>query len=236
MKVDELLKHLENIKTDEDEKREIAEYIAQKLGVDNSTLYYYYIITKDRTIYDISLYKELLKSNKISPNNAYVYVKSDYSIEYDPVRYFYPFLDNRYFLPHAYLSKLGFKSKFYRIAPATELRYIAIVIRFLNAKRAVVEVANIDNVAINTNLPRIVRDINIKQIDHVDERIASRLESEKLFAGYDYYEALVILHKYYEKRETTLAKEVEAIKDAYNRIFKPYRVVYDLNTKQFISP
>jgi ribosomal protein S15P/S13E len=29
MKIDELLKHLENVKTDEDEKRKITEYIAQ---------------------------------------------------------------------------------------------------------------------------------------------------------------------------------------------------------------
>jgi len=235
MKIDELLKRLENVEIDEDEKREIAEYIAQKLGVDNSIRYYHYIITKDRKIYDTSSYKELLKSNEISPNDAYVYVKNDYFTGYDPIRYFYPFLIDRYFLPHAYLSKLGLESKFYRIAPATELRYVSMVVRFLNAKRAVVEVANIDDVAINTNLPRMVRDISTKQIDDVvAEIIASQLISQKLFAGHEYYKALVILYKYYENRDTSLAKEVEAIRDAYNRIFQPYRVVYDLNTKQFI--
>jgi len=238
MKVDELLKHLESIKIDEDEKREIAEYIAQKLGVDNSPRIHHYIITKDRKIYDTSSYKELLKSNGISPNDAYVYVKNDYSAVYDLVSYLYPFLIDRYFLPHAYLSKLGLESKFYRIAPATGLRYVSMVVRFLNAKHAVVEVANIDNVAIYTNLPRIVRDISTKQIDDEDDEvaeiIASELVSQKIFAGHDYYKALAILHKFYENRDTSLAKEVEAIKDAYNHIFQPYRVVYDLNTKQFV--
>ena len=236
MKIDELLKRLENVEIDEDEKREIAEYIAQKLGVDNSIRYYHYIITKDRKIYNTSSYKELLKSNEISPNDAYVYVENDYFTGYDPIRYFYPFLIDRYFLPHAYLSKLGLESKFYRIAPATELRYVSMVVRFLNAKRAVVEVANIDDVAINTNLPRMVRDISTKQIDDdVAEIIASQLVSQKLFAGHEYYKALVILYKYYENRDTSLAKDVAAIIHAYNQIFRPYRTEYDLKSKQIIA-
>ena len=35
MKVDELLKRLENVKTDEDEKHEVAEYITQVMGFDD---------------------------------------------------------------------------------------------------------------------------------------------------------------------------------------------------------
>jgi hypothetical protein len=42
MKVDELLKHLENIKTDEDEKREIAEYLAQTFGSKRMQYYFMY--------------------------------------------------------------------------------------------------------------------------------------------------------------------------------------------------
>ena len=233
MKVDELLKHLENIKTDEVEKREIAESIARISSV-NNLLFMYFIITKDRKMYDINSYKKLLESNKISHSDAYVYIKHNYLIEYDPVRYFYPFLDNRYFLPYAYLSKLGFNSLY--AVPTPELKYISMVIRFSNVDHVVVEVANIDNVAINTNLPRIVRDIlgTKQKEDDVAEIIASQLVSKKLFAGYDYYEALVILHKYYEAHDTTLAKDVEVIRDAYNRIFRPFRLEYDLNTKQFV--
>jgi midasin (ATPase involved in ribosome maturation) len=232
--MDELLKCLENIKTDEDEtneKREIAEYLARRFNVEDSH-YMYFIMTKYRKIYDIDSYEKLLKSNKIQSDDACVYVKHNYLSEYDPVKYFYPFLIDRYLLPFAYLSKLGFSSVY--AVPALGLKYVSMVVHFPNIGRIVVEVADIDTATINTNLPTIVRNISTKRISVATERIASQLVSEKLFAGHDYYKALSILYRYYENHDTSLAKEVEAIKDAYNRIFQPYRVVYDLKTKQFI--
>ena len=236
MKIDELLKHLENIKTDEineniDEKREIAEYIARILG-DVDPEYIYYFMTKDRKIYNISLYEKLLKSNKISPGNAYVYVENNYFTGYDSTKYFYPFLKCGFL--YAYLSKLGFSSVY--TVPASGLKYAVVVIHYPNAKRAVVEVANIDNVAINTNLPRIVRDIDTKQIDYDElKEIVSRLVSQKLFAGYDFNEARNIINRYYEDHDASLTEEVEVIGDVYNRIFQPFRIEYNLETKQFIS-
>ncbi len=68
MKIDELLKRLENVRTDEDEaneKREIAEYLARKFSV-NKSPYVYHIMTKDRKIYDLDSYEKLLKSGEIS--------------------------------------------------------------------------------------------------------------------------------------------------------------------------
>jgi len=84
-------------------------------------------------------------------------------------------------------------------------------------------------------LPTLIRSIlGTKYIDDYDiSDIASQLDSQKLFAGYDSYDALRILSIYYEKHDKSLAKEVKAIRDAYNRIFQPYRVVYNLETKQF---
>jgi hypothetical protein len=102
-------------------------------------------------------------------------------------------------------------------------------------QRIVVEVADIDTAAINANLPRIVRDLSTKQIDDdvINEAI-SQLSSQKLFAGYDFYDASDIINRYYTSHEISLAKEVGAIKDAYNYIFQPYRIEYDLDTKQFV--
>jgi hypothetical protein len=234
MKVDELLKRLENIKIDEDEKHEIAEYLARKFSVDKS-LYVYFIITKDRKIYEFVSYKKLLESGEISSNDAYVYVENTYFIGYDSARYLYPFLKygSKESLVNAYLSKLGFRSSY--VIPAPGLRYIAIVVRILNVGRMSVEVADIGTVAINMKLPTLIRDIlGTKYIDDYDiSDIASQLDSQKLFAGYDSNEARDIIRRYYESHDTSLAKEVGAIKDAYSRIFKPYRVVYDLKTKQF---
>ena len=238
MKVDELLKHLENIKTNEDEigeKREIADYLARKFSVDKPS-YTYFIITKDRKMYEFVSYKKLLESNKISSDDAYVYVENSYFIGYDPARYLYPFLSygSKESLVNAYLSKLGFSSSY--ATPLPGLRYIAIVVRILNVGRMSVEVTDIGTVAINMKLPTLVYDIlGTKYIDDYDiSDIASQLYSQKLFAGHDSYEAEDIIRGYYESHDTSLAKEVKAIEYAYNRIFKPYRIEYDLETKQFI--
>jgi hypothetical protein len=244
MKVDELLKHLENIKINEDEKREIAEYIAQTFG-DKGLRDLFYVMMKDKTIYVYGEYRDLLKSNKISPNNAYVYIDNNY-FESSSESYFYPFLGqgvpliDGISLINAYLSKLGFETKYYyRIAPATGLKYVAVVYHFPEVGRTVVEVANIDNVVINTHLPILMYDVlstkyGDKYMTNDEVRgIISQFISQKLFAGHTFIEAQDIIRKYYKNHDITLAKEVEAIGDAYDRIFQPYRVVYDLNTKQF---
>jgi len=232
MKIDELLKRLENIKIDEiTEKYEIAENLAQIVS-GNLLHTYYPIMTKDRKIYDFDSYKKLLESNKISPNDAYVYAFD--CVVYYPASYYLPFLVDSYLLPYAYLSKLGFE--YYNVVPATGLKYISVAIRYPVNKRLVVEVADIDTVTTNTNLSVLIRDIlGIKYInDQKIKYIVSRLSSQKLFAGYNFSKAWEMLNRYYEDHDISLAKDVEAIKDAYTRIFKPYRVVYDLKTKQFV--
>jgi hypothetical protein len=235
MKVDELLKRLENIRIDEDERREIAEYLAQTLG-DKESLSAYHFMTKDKTIYDFDSYENLLESNKVSPDDAFVYVRNDYFIGYHPVTYFYPFFVDKYLLVDVYLSKLGLKADVYHVAPATGLKYVAAVIKFQYTNRIVVEVADIDNVVTNTNLPTLiyggVRDKHIDD-DEVD-KIASRFSSQKLFAGYNFSMARKIIRGYYEGHYTSLPKDVKAIRDAYNRIFQPYRIEYDLKSKRII--
>lgn len=234
MKIDELLKRLENVETDEDntEKHEIAEYLARTFSVDDS-IYIYYIMTKDRKIYEFDSYGKLLESNKVSPNDAYVYVENYYLTEYYSARYFYPLIDNVMTLVDAYLSKLGFYGDSFHIMPVTGLKYYAVVTRFINDKRIVVEVADIDNAAINTNLPTLIRGSTKHIDDSMVREILFRVISQKLFAGHDFNEAKNIINRYYNDNDTSLAKEVEAIRDAYDHIFKPFRIIYDLDTKQF---
>jgi hypothetical protein len=234
MKIDELLKRLENVRTDEDEineKCEIAEYLARKIGV-NKSPYAYYIMTKDKKIYDLDSYEKLLKSNKVSPNNTYVYVENTYFTTYDPGIYLYSFLilESKITLIYAYLSRLSLSSLY--AVPAPGLKYVAKAIRFLS--RTVVEVVDIGTAVINTNLLTLIHGIiSNKYIDAEEvEDIALQLDSQKLFAGYDSNEAWRILDRYYEKHDTSLAKDVEAIKDAYNHIFNPCRIIYDLETEQ----
>ena len=247
MKIDELLKRLENIKINEnkiDERRKIAEYLAQKLSIKNSLGRYYYIMTKYKKILHISSYENLLDSDRISPDDAYVYV-SVHNANF-PASYYFPFLIHSYPLVYAYLSKLGFKEYLreirgledpYHVAPATGLKYISTVIRYLDNSHVVIEIIDIDNASNNMNLLTLIRDISTKYIiASRADLIALRLESQELFTGYNFIRfisARDIINRYYRDHDTSLAKDVEAIRDAYNRIFKPYRLIYDLNTKQF---
>jgi len=232
MKIGEILKRLHNVKIDEniDERREIAEYLAQKLSINNSLGIYYYIMTKYRKIYDISSYRKLLKFGGISCDNAYVYV-SVRNVYY-PASYYFPFLVDSYLLPYAYLSKLGFSYSY--AVPATGLKYVSMVVRFPSVNRVVVEVVDINHAAINMNLPRLIPSVlGPKRIDDYRvKEIMSRFSSQKLFAGYDFDEARDIINRYYENHDTSLAKDVKAIRDAYIHIFKPYRIEYNLVTKR----
>jgi len=239
MKIDELLKRLENVKIDEnkiDERREITEYLAHTFG-DKERQYIYHLMTKDKTIYDFFSYKKLLESNKVSPDDVFVYVEKDYFPGNDSASYFYPFLAGRDLLKDAYLSKLGLKGSFSYVVPATGLKYVSRVIRYPDINRVVVEVADIDIVATNLNLPRLIySDVKNKYIidDEVD-KIISQLHSQKPFAGYNFDEAREIINRYYEDHDKLLAKDTAAIIHAYNQIFQPYRIEYDLKSKQIIA-
>jgi len=128
------------------------------------------------------------------------------------------------------------------------------MVNHFDTGRLVVEVLDINTVVINTHLLRIVREILGKRVlekhnhhflaklfskkcKHISEYdiwiIWDRLASQKLFAGYNTNDADDVVSRYYEGNDS-LAKEVEAIRDAYDRIFQPYRVVYDLKTNQFV--
>jgi len=237
MKIDEALKRLQNIKIDEDKRREISEYLAQTFG-DKDIRPVYHFMMKDKTIYDFDSYENLLESNKVSPDDAFVYVENDRFTGYYPASYFYPFLIDRYLLPYAYLSKLGLKADLYRVVPATGLRYVVVVYHFPDIDRIVVEVADVGNVMINTNLPTLrysgVRNKHIDDDDDVKE-IVSRFGSRNLFAGYDFCDAKEIIRRYYEDHDISLAKDVAAINYAYNHILQPYRTEYDLKSKQIIA-
>ena len=238
MKVDELLEkfqHIESVGDDIVERREIANYLVRAVPtLDHITEWYiYHIILKDWRIYDVDSYQDHIESNKVSPDDAYIYVENLIYAKNDVstynVAHYYPFLDKSFFLIDAYLSKLGFHHAIYRITPATGLKYVAATNYFSDAKRLVVEVANIYTVAINLNLPRIAHNY---LHDYEVEKIVKQLKSQRLFAGYNFSEAEDIVKKYYGNNDTSLAKDIEAIKHAYNYIFQPYRVEYDLKTKR----
>jgi len=225
----------DNIKMDE--RREIIEYIAHQLGDDTSLREHYYIITEDEKLYRINPYENPQPINILS--NAYVYIGDSFC---NTVRhlasYYFPFLEGEYSILYAYLSKQGYD--FYYSIPAPKLKYIAYVIRFLEFNRVVVEVADLDAVANNLNLPRIVHNVlgtkQAKDVTDQDiENIISELDSQKPFAGYDFVKAWRTINGYFETNDPSLLNDVYSIIDQYERIINPVRGIYDLETKQFIE-
>jgi len=235
------------------DKKEIVDYLAKKefngefefpdLAANRRL---YYVMLKNKQIYYVDDYSKLVKSNKISPEDAFVFidlVDHTISMSYvDPVAYLFPLISypgiNE--IIHSYLVKLGLYHDIfynYEIYPAISLKYDSIVVSFLD--RLVIELTDIDTMANNTCLRKIVKDVLGKDIltqkkisFNQREEIERKLREQKLFAGYNLNEVYDIINNYYFYRNTSLAKDVLAITNDYNRIFQPYRVVYDKRTKQ----
>ena len=234
------------------DRKEIVDYLAKKVFngeyefpgfvVNRSP---YYVMLKNKQIYFIDDYGKLVESYKISPEDAFVYI-DPYNNSEDksynlPVKYLFPLMNSisNYGIVDSYLAKLGFYNPVYSINPATGLRYYGAVVLF--SDRLVVELTDFDIMATNTGLRKIIvgvlgkniltktqREIKEVQID----KIVDKLRSQKLFAGHNWGETYDIIRDYYMRHDTSLAKEVLAIVNAYDRIFQPYRVVYDTRTRQ----
>ena len=224
------------------DQMQIADYLANKVfnkELKNGC----YIMLKNKQIYYVLDYGELSESNKISPKDAFVFIDSrDYSEDnyYNRlVMYLYPLITDGciYGIWRSYLSKLGFYDTSYNIYPATGLKYFSVVWLFLD--RLVIELTDFDTLATNTGLRKIVIDTLGKDIltqkglsyDQISS-IVDELYKQKVFAGHTLGKAYNILKNYYIYHNTSLAKEVLAIVNAYNRVFEPYRAVYDTTTRQ----
>ncbi len=106
--------------------------------------------------------------------------------------------------------------------------------------RLVIELLDLDVVASNLNLPKIVSSVlgpkllGENKIIEDDEsvEIGKQMRSQKLFAGHMWDDANFIAFRYFDKNERELSKEVLKISQAYERVFRPYRVVYNTKTWQ----
>jgi hypothetical protein len=106
--------------------------------------------------------------------------------------------------------------------------------------RLVIELLDLDVVANNLNLPKILPSVlgpkllsenKMIEPDELDE-IVDRTRSQKLFADHRWYDAKLIVFRYFDKNERELSKEVFKISEAYERVFRPYRIVYNTKTWQ----
>jgi len=157
----------------------------------------------------------------------------------------FPMFLNWDFILDAYLHKIGYVIKGYSPlgpAPLPNLKYIIYRIktftRYEFKDKLVIELYDVDVAANYLNLSKIVSSVlgpkllsknNIIEPDEFDE-IAKRMHSQKLFAGHTWKDANSIVFQYFDQNERGLSKEVFKISQAYERVFRPYRVVYDTKT------
>ena len=103
--------------------------------------------------------------------------------------------------------------------------------------RLAIELVDLDVASNNLNLPNIVSSVlgpKLLSENEMNEneiyRIAARMRSQKLFAGHTWVDAEQIVRLYFDGNKRELSKEVFNISEAYERVFRPYRIVYDTKT------
>jgi len=149
-----------------------------------------------------------------------------------------------YIISSPYLYKKGYVIRGYSPfgpAPLPNLKYIIYSIksdtRYQFQDTLVIELVDLDVVANNLNLPKIVSSvlgpkslsenkINENEVVKIDKQMLS----QKLFAGHTWADAKSIVFRYYDRIERELSKEVFKISVAYQQVFRPYRVVYNTKT------
>ena len=104
--------------------------------------------------------------------------------------------------------------------------------------RLVIELVDLDVVANNLNLPKIMVSVlgskllsenNMIEPDEFD-KINDRIIGQKLFAGHTWDHAMLIAFRYFDSDRREVLKEAFKILEAYQQVFRPYRVVYDTKT------
>ena len=150
------------------------------------------------------------------------------------------------FISSPYLYKIGYVIRGISPlgpAPLPNLKYIIYSItgitRYEFKDKLVIELVDLDVVANNLNLPNIVSSVLgsklLSENNMIEDglyEINKQMRSQKLFAGYTWDDANDIVFRYFDKNDRKLSKEVFEISEAYERVFRPYRVVYSTKTWQ----
>ena len=207
-------------------------------------------LLNDRTIISIESYGHSYQHNPSISKQVTGYVYNDRTNFVSELEF--PMLIEWNFISYAYLYKIGYLIRGYRVlglAPLPNLKYIIYSITrstedtgitgYEFKDRLVIELADVDVAANNLNLPKIVSSVLGSKLlsedkisrDEYDE-IIGHMISLKLFAGHMWDEAYDILYRYFDENKRELSKEVLKISQAYQQVFRPYRVIYNTKTWQ----
>jgi len=209
----------------------------------------YNLLLNDMTIISEKSYERSYEHNPSISKQVIGYVKNNTTEFLSTLEF--PTLIDLDSISAVYLRKKGYLIRGIRFlgsAPLPNLKYVIYSITKNTGfpgitghefqDRLVIELVDLDVIANNLNLPKIVSSVlgpkllseNEISLDEFYE-INDRMLSQKLFAGYTWKDAAKrIVYQYFDIDERKLSKEVFKISEAYERVFRPYRVVYNTKT------
>ena len=210
------------------------------------------LLLNDRTIISVELYERSYELNPSISNRVIGYV-FNYTTNFVSTLEF-PMLQWN-FISYAYLHKIGYVFRGYSPlgpAPLPNLKYIIYCVTsstedtgitgYEFKDRLVIELLDLDIVANNLNLPKIVSSVlgpkllsenNMIENDKLVE-IDKQVRSQKLFADHTWDDAYDIVYRYFDDNKRKLSKEVFKISESYQQVFRPYRVVYNTKTWELV--
>ena len=208
---------------------------------------YHNFLLNDKTIISDVLYERSYRHNP-SINKQVIGYVYNYTTSFVSNLEF-PTLDKWYIISSPYLQKKGHLIRgdsSLGPAPLPNLKYIIYSIKSDTQSefqdKLVIELIDLDVVANNLNLPKIMSSVlgpkslsenNFIEDDEIDE-INNRMLSQKLFADYTLDYAKLIVFRYFNSDKRELWKKVLRISQAYERVLRPYRVVYNTKTWQIV--
>jgi len=208
---------------------------------------YHNFLLNDKTIISDVLYERSYRHNP-SINKQVIGYVYNYTTSFVSNLEF-PTLDKWYIISSPYLQKKGHLIRgdsSLGPAPLPNLKYIIYSIKSDTQSefqdKLVIELIDLDVVANNLNLPKIMSSVlgpkslsenNFIEDDELNE-INNRMLSQKLFAGHTWNDAKRIVFRYFNSDKRELWKKVLKISQAYERVLRPYRVVYNTKTWQIV--
>ena len=209
---------------------------------------YHNFLLNDTTIISDKLYEHSYQHNPSISKQVIGYVNDNRTSFVSYLEF--PTLFKWGFISDAYLHKKGYLFRRYSSfgpAPLPNLKYIIYCITSIMGytgitgyefqDRLVIELVDLDVAANNLNLPKIVSSVlgpkllsENNMIEDEIYEIYEQMRSQKLFAGHTWDDAQDIVSRYFNSNYRQLSKEVLKISQAYERVFRPYRIVYDTKT------
>ena len=220
---------------------QIVERVKDRYRTGSLEVYHNFLLN-DRTIISNESYKRSYQYNPSISKHVIGYVNYRTTTFVSDLEF--PTLFKWNFISYIYLYKKGYVirgNSLFGPAPLPNLKYIIYCImnytQYEFQDKLVIELVDLDVAANNLNLPKIVSSVlgpkllsENNMIENELYEIIEQMRNQKLFAGHTWYDAELIVSRYFDENKRKLSKEVLKISEAYERVFRPYRIMYDTKT------